>query len=106
MTATVAPRILIVEPHKGGLAVMARRLSGAGYRVVACTNASDAVSELHRAPVALVLAALRMAPLSGIELTRLMRDDGALRDLPVILVNARSDTTSAGDGLAAGADDR
>ena len=57
---------------------MARRLSGAGYRVVACTNESDAVSELHRAPVALVLAALRMAPLSGIELTRLMRDDGAL----------------------------
>lgn len=100
-----APRILIVEPHKSGLAVMARRLGEAGYRVVTCTNASDAVSELHRAPVALLLAELRMAGTSGIELTRLVRDDGALRDLPVILITGRSDATGAVDGFAAGADD-
>ena len=106
MTATVTtPRILIVEPHKGGLAVMARRLSAAGYRVVSCSNARDAVSELHRAPVALLLAELRMAPMSGIELTQLVRDDGALRDLPVILITGRSDPTGAVDGFAAGADD-
>ena len=106
MTATVTtPRILIVEPHKGGLAVMARRLGAAGYRVVSCSNARDAVSELHRAPVALLLAELRMAPMSGIELTRLVRDDGALRDLPVILITGRSDATGAVDGFAAGADD-
>lgn len=106
MKATApAPRILIVEPHKGGLAVMARRLGEAGYRVVSCTNASDAVSELHRAPVALLLAELRMAPMSGIELTRLVRDDGGLHDLPVILITGRSDATGAVDGFAAGADD-
>ncbi|MCY7398122.1 MAG: response regulator [Sphingomonas bacterium] len=105
MTTTDVPRILIVEPHKSGLAVMARRLSEAGYRVVSCGNAGDAVSELHRAPVALLLAELRMTPMSGIELTRLVRDDGALRDLPVILINGRSDSDGACDGLAAGADD-
>ena len=104
LTASV-PRILIVEPHKSALAVMARRLSDAGYRVVACGNAADAVSELHRAPVDLLLAELRMVPTSGIELTRLVRDDGALRDLPVILINGRSDRTGACDALAAGADD-
>ena len=100
-----APRILIVEPHKSGLAVMARRLSEAGYRVVSCDNASDAVSELHRAPVALLLAELRMPLMSGIELTRLVRDDVSLRDLPVILITGRSDATGAVDGFAAGADD-
>ena len=105
MTFSDVPRILIVEPHKGGLAVMARRLVEAGYRVVSCSNASDAVSELHRAPVALLLAELRMAPTSGIELTRLVRDDAALRDLPVILINGRSDSNGTCEGLAAGADD-
>ena len=79
-----APRILIVEPHKGGLAVMARRLGEAGYRVVACSNAGDAMSELHRAPVALLLAELRMAPMSGVELTRRVRDASARKDTPVI----------------------
>ncbi len=104
-TTTPAPRILIVEPHKGGLTVMARRLAEAGYRVMGCATASDAVAELRRAPVALLLAEVRMAPMSGVELTRLVRDDSSLKDTPVILITGRSDATGAIDGFAAGADD-
>jgi two-component system, OmpR family, phosphate regulon response regulator PhoB len=100
-----APRILIVEPLKSGLAVMARRLGAAGYRLIACSSGPDAMSELHRAPIELVLAELRMTPMSGIELTRAMRDDSSLRDLPVILINGRSDSNGSVEGLAAGADD-
>ncbi len=102
---TPAPRILIVEPHKSGLAVMARRLAEAGYRVIGCASASDAVAELHRAPVGLLLAEVRMAPMSGIELTRLVRDDSRLKDMPVILITGRSDASGAVNGFAAGADD-
>lgn len=100
-----APRILIVEPHKGGLSVMARRLGAAGYRVIACDRATEAVTELHRSRPELILAEVRMAPMSGIELTRLVRDDNALADLPVILINGRSDSEGSCEALAAGADD-
>ena len=100
-----APRILVVEPHKGGLAAIARRLGEAGYKVVACATATDAVSQLHRGRPDLLLAELRMAPMSGIELTRLVRDDSALADIPVILINGRSDSEGSCEGLAAGADD-
>ena len=100
-----APRILMVEPYKSGLAVMARRLSEAGYRIVTCGNAAEAVTELHRGSVDLILAELRMAPTSGIELTRRVRDDGRLKDIPIILITGRSDATGAVDGFAAGADD-
>ena len=100
-----SPRILIVEPHKTGLSVMARRLGEAGYRILACSSATEAVAELHRAPVDLLLSELRMAPMSGIELTRLVRDDTNLKDLPVVLITGRSDKTGAVDGFAAGADD-
>jgi DNA-binding response OmpR family regulator len=100
-----APRILIVEPHKSGLSVMARRLGEAGYRILACASATDAVAELHRAPVDLLLSELRMAPMSGIELVRLVRDDSSLKDMPVVLITGRSDKTGAVEGFAAGADD-
>ena len=100
-----SPRILIVEPHKGGLGALARRLGEAGYRVIACSNAGDAVAEMHRARPDLLLAELRMAPTSGIDLTRLVRDDSGLADLPVILINGRSDSDGSCEGLAAGADD-
>lgn len=99
------PRILIVEPHRAGLGVMARRLGEARYRVMSCTTACDAVAELHRAPVDLILSELRMAPMSGVELVRLVRDDSSLKDLPIILLTGRSDAAGAVDGFAAGADD-
>lgn len=104
-TDTSAPRILIVEPNKSALAVMARRVGEAGYRIIATDRAAAAVAELHRAPADLVIAELRMAELSGVKLTRLIRDDSALKDTPVILITGRSDATGAVEGFAAGADD-
>lgn len=102
---STAPRILIVEPHRGGLGVMARRLSEAGYRVACCANAADAVAELRRAPVSLLLSELRMAPMSGVDLVRLVRDDSSLKDTPIILITGRSHAAGAVDGFGAGADD-
>ena len=100
-----APRVLIVEPNKNALAVMARRVGEAGYRIIASDSASAAVAELYRVPVDVVIAELRMDGMSGIELTRLIRDDSALKDMPVILITGRTDATGAVEGFAAGADD-
>jgi twitching motility two-component system response regulator PilG len=77
-------RLLIVEPNRTALKVLAKRLAEAGYRIIGCEDAGNATAEMLRAPVDLVLAELRMAPVSGIELTRRIRDDTLLKDTPVI----------------------
>ena len=100
-----AARVLIVEPNRNALAMLAKRLGEAGYRVIACENAGHATAEMLRLPVDLVLAELRMSPVSGIELTRRIRDDTALKDTPIILITGRSDSAGAIDGFGAGADD-
>lgn len=100
-----AARLLIVEPNRGGLQVLTRRLSEASYRVIACDNAGNATAEMLRAPVDLVLAELRMDSVSGVELTRRIRDDTLLKDTPIILITGRSDSSGAVDGFGAGADD-
>lgn len=100
-----APRLLIVEPNRSALLVLAKRLGEAGYRIIACEDASNAAAEMLRAPVDLVVAELRMEPVSGVELTRLIRDDTALKDTPVILITGKSDSAGAIDGFGAGADD-
>ena len=106
MTLTASPpRLLIVEPNSRALAVMAKRMTEAGYRVVACGRPDAAVAELHRQAADLVIAELRMPVLSGVELVRLVRDDSGLRDTPVILITGRSDASGAIDGFGAGADD-
>ena len=99
------PRLLLVEPNRSALAVMARRLGDAGYRIVACDNPANAIAEMHRAPIDLVVAELRMKPISGVQLTRMIRDDSILADTPMILITGRSDSSGAVDGFGAGAED-
>ena len=98
-------RLLVVEPKRRALAVMAKRMGVAGFRIIACDHPGIAAAEMQRVPVDLVLAELRMAPISGIELTRRIRDDTALRATPIILITGKSDSAGAVDGFVAGADD-
>ncbi|HET9398092.1 MAG TPA: response regulator [Sphingomicrobium sp.] len=98
-------RLLIVEPNRSALAVLAKRLGEAGYRVIACDSAGNATAEMLRVPVDLVLAELRMDPISGVQLTRRIRDNTVLKDTPVVLITGKSDSAGAVDGFGAGADD-
>lgn len=99
------PRILAVDSNKTNLAVMARRLVDAGYRVSTADNGQAAVAELHRAPIDLVLAELNMWRMSGAELARLIRGEVMWRDLPVMLITGKSKPADAVRAYEAGADD-
>lgn len=98
------PRILIVEPDRRYCGVLARRLGEFGYRVVTADNAQSGMAELHRMPVSLVLSETRLPASSGIELVRMIRQDAANRDLPVLLIVGRSDSGAAVRAFDAGAD--
>jgi len=98
-------RILVVEPSKTNLSVMVRRLVEAGYRVSTADGGQNAVAELHRAPIDLVLAELNMPQMSGAELARLIRGEVPWRDLPLMLISAKSKPADAVRAYEAGADD-
>ena len=99
------PRLLIVEPNRSNLGVLARRAVEAGYRVSTADCAQDAVAELHRVEVDLVLSELNMPRMSGADLARLIRDEVMWRDIPVMLITGKSDPKGAVRAYEAGADD-
>lgn len=110
LPVTVLPRaeqqrVLIVGSNRTYVSVMARRIAEAGYRVTAADSGAAAVAELHRRPVDLLIAEMKMPRMSGADLTRLIRDEAAWRDLPVMLIGGRSDPGAAVKGYEAGADD-
>jgi two-component system, OmpR family, phosphate regulon response regulator PhoB len=98
------PRVLVVEPNRNYLAVLARRVAEGGYRVVPAEGAQRAMAELHRVPVDLVLAELRMSGTSGMELVRMIREDPVHRELPVFLITGKSDADGAVQAYKCGAD--
>jgi DNA-binding response OmpR family regulator len=99
------PRVLVVEPNKTNLAVTARRLAQAGYRVATAECGSSAVAELHRVQADLVLAELNMPRMSGADLARLIRGEVQWRDLPIMLITGKSKPADAVRAYEAGADD-
>lgn len=104
--ARKGPRILIVDPKRTNLTVLARRLGEEGYRISTAEGGQAAIAALHRhADVQLILAELYMPGISGSELVRLVRSESAWREIPIILITGRSAPDGAVQAYAAGADD-
>jgi DNA-binding response OmpR family regulator len=99
------PRILVVEPNRTNLGVMARRLAEAGYRVTTADCGSAAIAELYRLPIELVLAELNMPRMSGAELARAIRGEVQWNDIPIMLITGKSEPKGAVRAYEAGADD-
>jgi DNA-binding response OmpR family regulator len=98
-------RILVVEPNRTNLGVMARRFGDAGYRVTTADSGASAIAELYRLPIDLVLAELDMPRMSGAELARAIRGEVQWNDIPVMLISGKSDPKGAVRAYEAGADD-
>ena len=99
------PRVLVVEPNRTNLGVMARRLSEAGFRVTTADTGETAIAELYRLPIDLVLAELDMPRMSGSELARAIRGEVQWNDIPVMLITGKSKPADAVRAYAADADD-
>ena len=99
-----APRVLIVQPNRNYLGVLARRVAEGGYRVATAETAGTAMAELHRLRIDLILAELRMPSAGGIELARMVRDDPVHRHLPIFLITGKSDADGAVLAYRSGAD--
>jgi DNA-binding response OmpR family regulator len=99
------PRVLIVEPDRNYLSVLARRIAQAGYRIASASGAQEALAEMHRSAPDVLLAELTMKGTGGVELVSLVRGDPVHADLPMIMMGGRSEAVAAVRALHAGADD-
>jgi DNA-binding response OmpR family regulator len=104
-TTDARPRILVAEPNRTNLGVMARRLSEAGYRVTTADSGATAIAELYRLPIDLVLAELNMPRMSGAELSRAIRGEVQWNGIPTMLITGKSEPKGAVRAYEAGADD-
>lgn len=98
------PRILVIEPNRNYLGVIARRLSDDGYRVATADCVQAGLAEMYRIPVDLVLCEAKLQGSSGYELARLVRSDPVHNRVPLLLSVGRSDAAAAVEAFRAGAD--
>ena len=99
------PLVLVVE-DEAALATMLRyNLEKQGFRVEEAVDGQEALTRIAETQPDLVLLDWMLPGLSGIDVCRQIRRRPATRDLPVIMVTARTEDQDAVRGLNTGADD-
>ena len=99
------PLVLIVE-DEAALATMLRyNLEKQGFRVEEAADGQEALTKIAEAQPDLVLLDWMLPVMSGIEVCRQIRRRATTRDLPVIMLTARTEDQDAVRALNTGADD-
>ena len=112
MSATAAdaalaarPLALVVEDEASLLTMLRYNLEKQGFRVEEAGDGQEALTRLAELAPDIVLLDWMLPSMSGIEVCRQIRRRPSTRDLPVIMVTARTEDQDTVRGLNTGADD-
>jgi two-component system phosphate regulon response regulator PhoB len=97
--------ILVVEDEAVTQRLISAALENAGYEVLCASNIAMAEKAMSKARPDVVMLDWMLAEGSGVALTRRLRSDPLLRDIPILMLTSRDDECDKVTGLEAGADD-
>ncbi|UUX97727.1 phosphate regulon transcriptional regulator PhoB [Aquabacterium sp. J223] len=98
-------RVLVVEDESAIAELVSINLRHAGYEVTIAPSAEQAQREVDRMLPDLVILDWMLPGQSGLSLARRWRGEARTRELPIIMLTARSEEADKVSGLDAGADD-
>ena len=98
-------QVLLVEDEPAQREVLAYNLEAEGYAVRRAENGEEAMMLIDEAAPDLIILDWMMPLMSGIEVCRRVKSRAETREIPVIMISARSEEVDAVRGLDTGADD-
>lgn len=94
--------VLVVDDERAIRRLLRMYLTDAGFTVAEAADGAEAVEQVRRGGIDLVLLDLMLPGIDGFEVCRRLRELGRV---PVIMLTARSDEANRVTGLELGADD-
>lgn len=99
-----APLALVVEDNSDIRRFVCDVLA-VRYRVESAVDGEQGLRKAEELVPDVIVSDVSMPTMNGLELTRAVRDSQALRDIPIVLVTAHSETDRVLEGFDAGAED-
>lgn len=96
------PRILIADDEPNIREVITFALERAGYATVTARNGSEALQQMRRGPVDLIVLDIGMPEMDGLEVCRQIRKTS---EVPILFLSARDEEIDRILGLEIGGDD-
>ena len=97
--------ILVVEDEVDIQEIVSYNLEKAGFTVSAAETGEEALDQIRQGCPDLVVLDLMLPGIDGLEVCRLLKQDAATRDLPILMLTARAEEVDRVVGLELGADD-
>jgi len=97
--------ILVAEDQQHVLKLISYKLENCGYRVVTAEDGVDALAKIRSEKPTLVLLDVMMPLMTGFEVLAAVKQDAAIKHIPVVLVTAQSTEEEILHGLELGAED-
>ena len=98
-------KVLIVDDEPFNVDVLLQELEELDYELITASNGREALDQIKSRQPDLILLDLMMPVLDGFAVLSEIKADDSLRDIPVIIVSAASDSKSIVKGIKQGADD-
>jgi len=83
-----AKTVLIVEDNELNMKLFNDLLEAHGYQTVQTRNGMDALPLARKHRPALILMDIQLPEVSGLDVTKWLKEDDALKDIPVVAVTA------------------
>ncbi|MBI3252340.1 MAG: response regulator [Candidatus Omnitrophica bacterium] len=85
---TLLKKILLVEDEQDIANVLAVRLEVNGYEVILAKDGEEALQKVKKEKPDLVILDLMLPKINGFEVCRMLKFDGAFKNLPIIVLSA------------------
>jgi two-component system, cell cycle response regulator DivK len=84
----MSKRILVVEDQEDNRQILRDLLSSADYEMVEAENGQEALDAVAKKKPDLILMDIQLPEVSGLEVTKWLKEDDDLKSIPVIAVTA------------------
>lgn len=99
------PRILVIEDERALREVLEYNLTKEGYEVLTASDGQDGLRRAQAQLPDLVVLDLMLPVIEGLEVCRQLRGNSRTKDVPVLMLTARSEEVDEVVGFQMGADD-
>ena len=106
MTGTcMTERIVVIDDEEDIRELIEYNLSKEGFDVRCAMSAEDGIALIRREPPDMIILDLMLPGRNGLDLCRELKSEAEYKDIPIIMVTARSEESDIVKGLELGADD-
>ncbi|NDJ85969.1 MAG: response regulator [Chloroflexi bacterium] len=96
-------KLLVIDDETATVEMLSTYLQLKGYETAGAYTGQDGLVIARREQPALIILDLMMPFMDGYDVCRQIRSDPSLKDLPIVIVSARTDQKSIDRAMAAGA---